>query len=280
LLGTTDDLLQYFNHTPIDEIIIALPLNAELRVKTIIDKLKVLPVDLRLSAEQLGEVCAIRKLDQGLGVMILDVVERPLKHWNGIAKWIEDRLLSALLLLAFAPAMLFIGIAIKLDSPGPVFFRQKRYGYSNNLITVYKFRTLRSDMTDTNASKLVTRDDDRITRVGRILRRFSLDELPQLFNVIRGDMSIVGPRPHATLAKAGNQLYQDAVESYMARHRVKPGLTGWAQINGWRGETDTEEKIRKRVEHDLYYIENWSIWFDLRIICQTFLAIFASEQAY
>jgi len=280
LLGTTDDLLQYFNHTPIDEIIIALPLNAELRVKTIIDKLKVLPVDLRLSAEQLGDVCAIRKLDQGLGVLILDVVERPLKHWNGIAKWIEDRLLSALLLVAFAPAMLLIAIAIKLDSPGPVFFRQKRYGYSNNLITVYKFRTLRVDMTDTNASKLVTRDDDRITRVGRFLRRFSLDELPQLLNVIRGDMSIVGPRPHATLAKAGNQLYQDAVESYMARHRVKPGLTGWAQINGWRGETDTEEKIRKRVEHDLYYIENWSIWFDLRIICQTFLAIFSSEQAY
>jgi Undecaprenyl-phosphate glucose phosphotransferase len=280
LLGTTDDLLQYVRHTPIDEIIIALPLSAEHRVKTIVDKLKALPVDLRLSAEQLGEVCPIRRLDRDFGVLVFDVVERPLKNWNGIAKWIEDKLLSAILLILFTPVMLLISITIRLDSRGPVLFRQRRYGYNNNIIIVYKFRTLRVETTDADASRLVARDDDRVTRIGHFLRRFSLDELPQLLNVINGDMSIVGPRPHATQARAGDQLYDEAVDTYMARHRVKPGLTGWAQVNGWRGQTQTTEQIQKRTEHDLYYIENWSIWFDLQIIFKTAFAIFRQENAY
>jgi Undecaprenyl-phosphate glucose phosphotransferase len=280
LLGKTDDLFEYIRHTPIDDIIIALPLSAEQRVKSIVGKLKVLPVDLRLSAEQLGEACPIRRLDHDFGVLILDLIERPLKNWNGIAKWIEDKLLSAILLILFSPIMLLISIAIKLDSSGPVLFYQRRYGYNNNLITIYKFRTLRVEETDADARKLVTRNDNRVTRIGNFLRRFSLDELPQLINVIKGEMSIVGPRPHPTLAKAGDQLYAEVVESYMARHRVKPGLTGWAQINGWRGQTQTVEKIQKRVEHDMYYIDNWSIWFDLWIILKTTLTIFQQESAY
>ena len=155
--------------------------------------------------------------------------------------------------------MLAIAMLIKLDSPGPVLFRQKRYGFNNQLIEVFKFRTMYTHMTDHNAEQLTRRNDPRITRLGAFLRRTSLDELPQFLNVLRGEMSIVGPRPHALSAKAGALLYQDAVKYYDARHRVKPGITGWAQVNGWRGETDTVEQIRKRVEHDLYYIEHWSI---------------------
>lgn len=137
-----------------------------------------------------------------------------------------------------------------------------------------------ADATDAQASKLVTRDDPRVTRVGRFLRRASLDELPQFFNVLKGDLSLVGPRPHAVKAKAADKLYQDAVDGYFARHRVKPGVTGWAQINGWRGETDTEEKIERRVEHDLYYIENWSVTFDLYILLMTPFALLKGENAF
>ena len=150
-----------------------------------------------------------------------------------------------------------------------MFFKQKRYGFNNEMIEVYKFRSMYVDQCDATASKLVTKDDPRVTRVGRFIRKTSIDELPQLFNVVfKGNLSLVGPRPHAVHAKAENRLYDEAVDGYFARHRVKPGITGWAQINGWRGETDTHEKIQRRVEHDLYYIENWSVLFDLYILAQ------------
>jgi len=176
--------------------------------------------------------------------------------------------------------MAVIALLIKLDSKGPVLFRQKRQGFNNELIEVYKFRSMYVDHTDMEASKLVTRDDPRVTRIGRILRKTSLDELPQFFNVLKGDLSLVGPRPHALKAKAENKLYYDVVDGYFARHRVKPGVTGWAQISGWRGETDTEEKIERRVEHDLYYIENWSVTFDLYICLMTPFALLKGENAY
>jgi lipopolysaccharide/colanic/teichoic acid biosynthesis glycosyltransferase len=177
--------------------------------------------------------------------------------------------------------MLAVAIAIKLDSRGPVFFRQKRYGFNNELIEVFKFRSMYVDQCDVTAAKLVTKDDPRVTRVGRFIRKTSLDELPQLLNVVlKGDLSLVGPRPHALHAKAANQLYDQVVDGYFARHKVKPGITGWAQINGWRGETDTQEKIQRRVEHDLYYIEHWSVFFDLQILAATPLALFKTENAY
>jgi lipopolysaccharide/colanic/teichoic acid biosynthesis glycosyltransferase len=176
--------------------------------------------------------------------------------------------------------MALIAIAIKIDSRGPVLFRQKRQGFNNELIDVYKFRSMYVDQADAEADKLVTKHDPRVTRVGRLLRKTSLDELPQFFNVIKGDLSLVGPRPHALKAKAEEKLYADVVDGYFARHRVKPGVTGWAQINGWRGETDTEEKIQRRVEHDLYYIENWSVLFDLYILLMTPYALLKGENAY
>ena len=160
-------------------------------------------------------------------------------------------------------------------------FRQKRYGFNNELIEVFKFRSMYAEQPDPNAAKLVTKGDPRVTRVGRFIRKTSLDELPQLFNVVlKGNLSLVGPRPHAVHAKAVDRLYDKVVDGYFARHRVKPGITGWAQINGWRGETDNDEKIQRRVEHDLEYIENWSLLFDLYILAMTPLTLLKSENAY
>jgi exopolysaccharide biosynthesis polyprenyl glycosylphosphotransferase len=187
--------------------------------------------------------------------------------------------LVALVLLS--PVMLVTAIAIKLESKGPVLFRQKRHGFNNELIDVYKFRSMYTDRTDATASKLVTKNDPRVTKVGRFIRKTSIDELPQLFNVLKGELSIVGPRPHALQAKAANLPYYEAVDGYFARHRVKPGMTGWAQINGWRGETDTVEKIMQRVNHDLYYIEKWSLLLDAYIVVMTPVSLFSrNENAY
>jgi lipopolysaccharide/colanic/teichoic acid biosynthesis glycosyltransferase len=177
--------------------------------------------------------------------------------------------------------MALVALAIKLDSPGPVLFRQKRFGFNNERIDVFKFRSLYHHQADPHASKVVTRNDPRVTRVGKFIRKTSLDELPQLFNVVfKGNLSLVGPRPHAVQGKLQSRLFDEAVDGYFARHRVKPGITGWAQINGWRGEVDSEEKIKKRVEYDLYYIENWSILFDLYILFRTPLALLKAENAY
>jgi exopolysaccharide biosynthesis polyprenyl glycosylphosphotransferase len=196
-------------------------------------------------------------------------------------KWLFDKLVGGLILLLALPVMAVVALAIKLDSRGPVLFKQRRYGFNNELIEVYKFRSMYVDQTDAGADKLVTKADPRVTRVGRFIRRASLDELPQLFNVVfKGNLSLVGPRPHAVYAKAENRLYDEAVDGYFARHRVKPGLTGWAQINGWRGETDSQEKIQQRVEHDLYYIENWSVMFDFYIVLKTPFALLRTENAY
>ena len=209
------------------------------------------------------------------------MADRPISDWNLVFKWLFDRVVAALALIILSPVMLATAIAIKLDSKGPVLFRQKRHGFNNELIEIYKFRSMYTDRTDQGAAKLVTRDDPRVTKIGKFIRKSSIDELPQLFNVLKGQLSIVGPRPHALQAKAANVLYYEAVEGYFARHRVKPGITGWAQINGWRGETDTLDKIMQRVNHDLYYIEHWSLFLDLYILMMTPVSLFSrNENAY
>jgi exopolysaccharide biosynthesis polyprenyl glycosylphosphotransferase len=215
-------------------------------------------------------------------VPMLDIFDRPIADWDIVIKWLFDRVVGMGLLIAAAPVMAVVALLIKFDSPGPIFFRQRRYGFNNELIEVYKFRSMYVEATDASATKLVTKNDPRVTRIGRFIRKTSLDELPQLINVaIKGNLSLVGPRPHATHAKAANRLYDDVVDGYFARHRVKPGITGWAQVNGWRGETDTSDKIQRRVEHDLYYIENWSVLFDLSILIKTpFALMMKSEGAY
>jgi exopolysaccharide biosynthesis polyprenyl glycosylphosphotransferase len=212
---------------------------------------------------------------------VLDIFDKPIADWNRVAKSIFDRVVGGLGLLAATPLMAGIALAVKLDSPGPIFFRQRRYGFNNEPIEIWKFRSLFHDKADQTAQTLVKPGDSRVTRVGRFIRKTSLDELPQLFNVVfAGNLSLVGPRPHAFNAKADDRLYEEAVDGYFARHRVKPGITGWAQINGWRGDTDTQEKIRQRIEHDLYYIENWSLLFDTYIVLRTPFALIKAENAH
>jgi polysaccharide biosynthesis protein PslA len=223
---------------------------------------------------------ADRRVTMRAGVPMLTLFDRPISGWSYVFKLIEDQLIALAALAFLAPLMILIAAAIKLDSPGPILFRQRRLGFNDRLIEVWKFRSMRSECADKNAVLQTTRNDPRVTRLGRFLRKSSIDELPQLFNILRGEMSIVGPRPHAIATKAEGKLFQDVVDRYAARHRVKPGITGWAQVNGWRGETDTIDKIQKRVECDLYYIDNWSVWLDLYIIARTFVAVFRTKGAY
>jgi Undecaprenyl-phosphate glucose phosphotransferase len=280
-LGTVDDLVEFARRTRIDLIIFSLPISAEARILEMLQKLWVLPVDIRLAAHTNKLQFRPRSYSYLGNVPVLDVFDRPIADWDIVMRWLFDKIVGGLILLAAAPVMALIALAIKLDSRGPVLFKQKRYGFNNELIGVYKFRSMYAEQTDAMASKLVTRDDPRVTRVGRFIRKTSLDELPQLFNVVlKGNLSLVGPRPHAVNAQAAQRRYDEAVDGYFARHRVKPGITGWAQINGWRGETDTAEKIQARVEHDLYYIENWSLLLDLYILARTPFALFSTENAY
>jgi Undecaprenyl-phosphate glucose phosphotransferase len=280
ILGSVDDLVRDVREQGIDTVIVALPMSADVLLAETLNKLNLVPVDVRLCPDGFGLRLGTVSVSHLGGHTFLNVIDRPLRDWRWIAKSIEDRMVAAAILALIAPLLLAIAILIKCDSAGPALFRQKRYGFNNRLIEVWKFRTMYHEMTDASAQQLTRRNDPRITRIGAFLRRTSLDELPQFINVLRGDMSVVGPRPHATAAKAGALLYQEAVRQYDARHRVKPGITGWAQVNGWRGETDTIEQIRKRVEHDLYYIEHWSIAFDLKIILRTALGGFVGRNAF
>ena len=280
-LGTTDDLVDFVRRANLDLVIFTLPITAEDRILTMLRKLWVLPVDIRLSAHQSKLRLRPRSYSYIGSVPVLAVTDRPIADWDVVFKWLFDRLVGACLLVLLSPLMLATALAVKLDSKGPVFFRQRRYGFNNELIEVYKFRSMYADQSDFDATRLATRGDPRVTRVGRFIRKTSLDELPQLVNVvIKGNLSLVGPRPHAVNASAEDRRYDDIIDGYFARHRVKPGITGWAQIRGWRGETDTFEKIQKRVEHDLYYIENWSVFFDLYILAATPFALTRTENAY
>jgi Undecaprenyl-phosphate glucose phosphotransferase len=280
-LGTVDDLVEFARRTRVDLVIFSLPISAESRILQMLKKLWVLPVDIRLSAHTNKLRFRPRSYSYIGDVPVIDIFDKPIADWDVVMKWLFDKIVGAIALICLSPIMLAVAVAIKLDSKGPVLFRQRRYGFNNELIEVYKFRSMYVEQTDATADRLVTKDDPRVTRVGRFIRKTSLDELPQLFNVVcAGNLSLVGPRPHAVNAKAQNRIYDEAVDGYFARHRVKPGMTGWAQVNGWRGETDSQEKIQHRVEHDLYYIENWSIPFDLYILARTPFALLRSENAY
>jgi Undecaprenyl-phosphate glucose phosphotransferase len=280
-LGTVEDLVEFARHTRVDLVIFALPITAEQRILQMLRKLWVLPLDIRLAAHSNKLRFQPRSYSYIGAVPVLDIFDKPIAGWDVVLKLVFDKIFGSLFLLLLSPLMLLIALAIKLDSPGRVLFRQKRYGFNNELIEVFKFRSMYEDELDARADKLVTRGDPRVTRVGRFIRRTSLDELPQLFNVVfKGDLSLVGPRPHAVHAKAADRQYDEVVEGYFARHRVRPGITGWAQVNGWRGETDTPEKLQFRVEHDLYYIENWSLMFDIYILAITPFALIKADNAY
>jgi len=279
-LGTITELTAFARMANIDLLIVAIPLTAEGRVGEMLKKLWVLPVDICLSAHT-DKLRFRRRAYQYVGsVPFVDVFNKPIADWDSILKRTFDLVFASLAIVALSPIMLATAIAIRLESKGPVLFRQKRYGFNNEPVEIFKFRSMYHDAADVKADKLVTKDDPRVTKVGRFIRKTSIDELPQLFNVIRGNLSLVGPRPHAPAAKANGKLYESVVDGYFARHRVTPGITGWAQINGFRGETDTSDKICRRVEYDLYYIENWSLLFDLYILFLTPFRLLNTENAY
>jgi Undecaprenyl-phosphate glucose phosphotransferase len=279
-LGNVSDLVDYARHSRVDLIVFTVPISAEARILQMLAKLWVLPTDIRLSAHTTKLRLRPRAYSYLGEVPVLDVFDKPLADWDMIIKGVFDRTVALAAIVGLSLVMLAVALAVKLTSRGPALFRQKRYGFNNELIEVFKFRSMYVDQGDASAAKLVTKDDPRVTPVGRFIRKTSLDELPQLFNVLKGDLSLVGPRPHALQAKAANTLYDQVVDGYFARHKVKPGITGWAQINGWRGETDTSQKLQRRVEHDLHYIENWSILLDLKILAKTPFALLKTENAY
>lgn len=277
-LGSVSDLVEFARRTRVDLVIVSMPLSAEKRVLSMLKQLWVLPVDIRLSAHMSQLKFKSSAYSYVGDVPVFDMADRPISDWSLVFKWVFDKAVALLALLLLSPLMIGTAIAIKLESRGPVFFKQRRHGFNNEVIEILKFRSMYHEMADEAVKQQVTRGDARVTRVGRFIRKTSIDELPQLFNVLKNELSVVGPRPHAIQAKAANQLYNDAVDGYFARHKVKPGMTGWAQVHGWRGETDTVEKIMNRVNHDLYYIENWTPFLDFYIVLMTPVSLFIHRE--
>ncbi len=274
---TPEELSQYLTQEGIDEIWLALPLRAEARVKSILHMLRHHTITTRFVLDIFCLDLLNHSITDVAGFPVLNIRSTPMTGINRLVKALEDRLIAALIIVLISPVLVFLAICVKITSRGPVFFKQQRLGWDGRIIKIYKFRTMFLHKEKDGQVTQATLGDARITPFGRFLRRTSLDELPQFINVLQGRMSIVGPRPHAL---AHNELYKDSIHTYMQRHRVKPGITGWAQINGWRGETDTLDKMQKRVEYDLYYINNWSLSFDLKIIFLTLFRGFTNRNAY
>lgn len=273
-------LIELGKSARIDRVVIALPVSAERRIMEIADHLKSLAVQIEVCPDLSSYALLSHPVRLRGDVPYITIAQRPLDDGASLIKSLLDRLLATVLLVAIAPTLLLIALLIKLDSTGPVLFRQRRHGFNNREIEVWKFRTMRVEVADSTGGRQTRRGDDRITRVGAVLRRTSIDELPQLFNVLRGEMSLVGPRPHPIGMRTQDMLCHEIVRDYAHRHRVKPGITGWAQVNGYRGATETPSDLRKRVEHDLFYIENWSLSFDLKILLLTVLRVFNQKNAY
>ncbi|MBL0930342.1 MAG: exopolysaccharide biosynthesis polyprenyl glycosylphosphotransferase [Alphaproteobacteria bacterium] len=254
-------------------VYMALPWTAGPRIASLLDRLRFLPITVWLVPDPELSALSMSHVEGGDGVVMPTLMTPPLGHWDRLLKGGFDFVAGLAILLLISPILIATAIAIKLDTPGPVLFRQQRSGQFGRKFSIYKFRSLKIENADAEADKLVSAHDDRVTRVGKFSRKYSIDELPQIFNVLKGEMSLVGPRPHAPKAKADVRLYADVVPDYAIRYRVKPGMTGWAQINGWRGETDTEDKLRKRVEFDFQYIREWSFWLDMLILLRTPAAV-------
>lgn len=277
VIQTPTNLSDYLTKSGIDEIWLALPLRADARVKEILHELRHHTITTRFVLDIFSLDLLNHSITDVAGFPVLNIRSTPMVGMNRLIKAIEDRVLALFILLIISPVLFFISLCVKLSSPGPVFFKQERLGWDGRVIKVYKFRTMILHQEENGKVTQATLTDKRITPLGKFLRKTSLDELPQFINVLQGRMSIVGPRPHAL---SHNEIYKDSIHTYMQRHRVKPGITGWAQINGWRGETDTLNKMQKRVEYDLYYINNWSLGFDLKIIFLTLFKGFTNRNAY
>jgi putative colanic acid biosysnthesis UDP-glucose lipid carrier transferase len=275
-LGEIADAVAYVKNNPVDVVFLGLDMAESPAVRELMEALQDSTVSIYFIPDsKLFGVPGVQVTEM-VGVPLLVVAETPFLGLSHALKRIMDIVISLTLLCALTPVLIGVAIAVKASSPGPIVFRQKRYGVGGKEIDVYKFRSMR--VTPPSAVvKQATPNDDRITRVGRFIRKSSLDELPQFVNVLQGSMSIVGPRPHAV---QHNELYRKLIPGYMLRHKVKPGITGWAQVNGLRGETETIDKMRRRIQHDLVYISHWSVSFDIRIILRTALLVFKDTSAY
>ncbi|EIF2259017.1 exopolysaccharide biosynthesis glycosyltransferase VpsL [Vibrio cholerae] len=276
VLGNINDALSLAKTGQVQNVYIALPMQAQRRINQILDAFSDSTVNTYIVPDFFTFNLLHSRWYTIGDVNAFSIFDTP---FNGLLNWVkrfEDLVLSSLILLLISPVLLVIAIGVKLSSPGPIIFKQNRYGLDGKSIQVWKFRSMRV-MDNGSHVQQATKGDPRVTRFGAFIRRTSLDELPQFFNVLQGSMSIVGPRPHAV---AHNEQYRTIVNRYMLRHKVKPGITGWAQINGWRGETDTLDKMEKRVQFDLDYIHRWSLWFDLKIVFLTIFKGFVGKNAY
>jgi Undecaprenyl-phosphate glucose phosphotransferase len=280
VLGNLSDLVAWCRHDRTDEVLIALPWGAEERLVTVLKQLSVLPANVRLCSEFSRMELIHGRASSQFGIPMLNAYEKPVAGWGRIVKRLFDVSFAGTALILSSPLLALIAIAIKLESPGPVLFRQQRFGFNNRLIEVLKFRTMLTTMADPLGERLTERDDPRLTRLGALLRRWSLDEMPQLINVIRSEMSVVGPRPHAIRTTAGGRQCDQIVDQYAIRHKVKPGITGWAQVNGWRGTMEEEEHLIRRLDHDLHYINNWSLALDLRILIRTVWIVIGGRNSF
>ncbi|MDZ7626893.1 MAG: undecaprenyl-phosphate glucose phosphotransferase [Parvularculaceae bacterium] len=276
LAGNLSDLELAARNGQIDDIVIAMPRSSKEMMNGLINRLSLLPVTLAICPNVHwldhtgGDIVRIG------GAPLLTLYRRPLEGWGGVLKSIEDYVVGVPAFVLLSPLMLAIAIAIKLEGTGPILFKQQRHGFNHKVFRIYKFRTMTVAEDGENVIQ-ATRHDPRVTKLGAFLRRYSLDELPQILNVLKGDMSLVGPRPHAL---AHNHQYAQTVQNYSGRHKMKPGMTGWAQVNGWRGETSEREHMAQRVKFDLEYIDNWSLWFDFKIMILTFAAVLFPRNAH
>ena len=280
LIGNLDDLLHLARNGQIDLVLFCVRNLPAARLHEIVERLSAVSVDVAVIPSEAIELAPDYRVNLLGQIPILTLWQRPFRDINRFVKRGEDLLIGGTAAILLAPVMLITALLVRLSSSGPILFVQPRIGFNNEVIQVFKFRTMFADRADYEARQTTTADDPRVTPIGRVLRRFSLDELPQLLNVLRGEMSLVGPRPHATQMKVGTRFYQDAVRGYAGRHRVKPGITGLAQVKGVRGEIRTVERAKLRVDWDTKYIENWSLWLDVKILAQTVRAVLWDRDAY
>jgi len=280
MIGGLDALLDLARKGELDQVLFCVPNLPGERLHDIVDQLSNVSIDVAVIPQEAIHLAPDYRVHLLGQLPVLTLWQRPFRDMNGLVKRSEDLLIAGTATLLLSPVLLLTALLVRLSSPGPIFFVQPRVGFNNELIKVLKFRTMYADRSDLHAEQTTTANDPRVTPIGRWLRRFSLDELPQLLNVIRGDMSLVGPRPHATHMKVGDRYYQDAVRGYAGRHRVKPGITGLAQVKGVRGEIRTIERAKRRVELDTKYIETWSLGLDLMILAATARAVLWDNDAY
>lgn len=279
-LGGFEEVLELARRGMLDQIIVALPMVQQDRLNQIVEELSAGSIDVCIMPREFLVLRDRYRVNYIGSLPVLSIWQQPVRDFDGIVKEVQDRSLALLGIVALAPVLILTALAIKLESKGPILFRQRRLGFNNLEIEVLKFRSMYTDRQDTTGGERTRKQDPRVTKVGRFIRRTSIDELPQLWNVLRGEMSLVGPRPHALAMRVGDAYYHDAVRGYAARHRVKPGITGLAQVRGLRGEIDTVERAKQRVEYDKYYIENWSPLLDIRIIFETIFRVVWDRNAY